>query len=873
MPSRSATRRRTPFPLLISLAGLLGLALGAALLAQAPSQKPPREEEDVTPIKPKRNRPLRVDDDDPAPAKQRPADAVLPVVDLARAAEGARNPLVRDLFRGLAVPHDRLHFSAPPRTDFVEPLHARYLVLKPGRSVAVKVRRLNSKFEADGTEFTVSLTKDHGITYYEQHAIERVHDFLKEKLENEPPGSRKHLSRDAMLREAERVLGSVLRFHESARERGIREGDGWDAMEKQLRSNLRDVQLAQLALRVLARDWDGANALGAALARNYPQDHTVQAEYAGVLAKQAEQSVKEEDYRTARLQVERFLEQFPDNKLIEPLLRRLQDRAANLLREAQRLDKNGKKEEAAEKLRQAEAVWPYSAELRSYRITLGSTYSVLQVGVRSLPKLLSPATACTEVEKQALDLLFESLVRYRANASGGPRYEPVLAADMPRLTPLGREFQLRRSAYWSDGLRVSAPDVRYTARLLADKEWAGHLPAWTELLGHRSAVSVSGDAFQVKLTLGQGYLDPLSLMTFKVLPQFSNLPRADDAKFARNPLGSGPYRLEAVEEERTRFLANSYYGARPDKSGLPRIGDIRFLRPTNAATEFQTSRLHLLLDPPTAQLRQLQDANAGVLRYETLRNRRVWFLAVNHERPVLANDRLRRALAHAINRESILNECFRAGFGQVHRPLNGPYPPDSWAHDPNAGPADLFKQELARPLAKDGLAQRSGATKLKLLYPAGMEEVQRACEMIRKQVQDLDVGLDLELLPRGPAELRREVEELRQYDLAYYSWDYPDQTFWLWPLFDPRGGRNYLNYRNDPELESRFRRLQSHRDFTQVQKLTREIHEHFLKQMPFIPLWQLDTHLVIHPSLQLPPGPLDPHAVFSDVDQWKLEVR
>src|SRR5262249_9099518 len=134
-----------------------------------------------------------------------------------------------------------------------------------------------------------------------------------------------------------------------------------------------------------------------------------------------------------------------------------------------------------------------------------------------------------------------------------------------------------------------------------------------------------------------------------------------------------------------------------------------------------------------------------------------------------------------------------------------------------------------------------------------------------------DAGLQLKLVPRAPADLRREVERDFQYDLAYYSWDYPDHTYWLWPLFAPHEGQNLFGY-PDSELQSAVRQLLTHREFARVQELTHQIHKRFHEEMPFIPLWQLDTHLVVHPHLELPPQ-LDAMAIFSDVDQWKLEVR
>src|SRR5262249_54710203 len=390
----------------------------------------------------------------------------------------------------------------PYTTLFRSPLRT-VVAFKPGRnSVFIKVRRFNDRFELDRDEYSITLTKDHGVTYYEQYALDRVDDFLKKShLDQEPPGSRNFLSRLGMLREAERVLTAVARFHESARERGVREGDEWDDLEKRLRRTLRDVQLDQLRLHVGARDWESAIGVAGHLARSYPEDLDLKRELPRLLAQQAEQLIKEQDYAGARVQTERLLEQFPSSPAIEAVRERLQKKSLALLSEAEKLLEQKNKVEAAKRLEEARRVWPYSNELRSFRGRLGTDFSVLHVGVRSLPQFLSPATASTDVEKQALDLLFEGLVKYRPHAPGGPRYEPVLAADTPRLTPLGRVFHLHRQAFWSDGTRVTAPDVRFTVDLLREKNWA-----WAELLDRRNAVSITDDAFHVKLTLGQGYL-------------------------------------------------------------------------------------------------------------------------------------------------------------------------------------------------------------------------------------------------------------------------------------------------------------------------------------------------------------------------------
>src|SRR5207253_1404681 len=98
-----------------------------------------------------------------------------------------------------------------------------------------------------------------------------------------------------------------------------------------------------------------------------------------------------------------------------------------------------------------------------------------------------------------------------------------------------------------------------------------------------------------------------------------------------------------------------------------------------------------------------------------------------------------------------------------------------------------------------------------------------------------------------------------------------------WPLFDSRpearrpGGPNYLNYHDDGALESIFRAAMSHRDFARVREITHDLHAHLYERMPLIPLWQLDTHVAVHPDLTT--GGLDPLLVFVNVEEWRLKTK
>src|SRR5438445_7956061 len=246
-------------------------------------------------------------------------------------------------------------------------------------------------------------------------------------------------------------------------------------------------------------------------------------------------------------------------------------------------------------------------------------------------------------------------------------------------------------------------------------------------------------------------------MSFKVLPSHRNLTRADDAGFAKTPVGSGPYQIQTGDASQVVFVANPYYEMRSGKAGLPRIREIHFVRSDNPIKDFQEEHLQLLLDWPSSRFKELENARDDV-KLMTLPNRRIYFLAVNHQNPLLGkNQALRRAIAHAINREEILKDCFRAGLTpSTHRPLNGPYLPGSWAYNPTLK-ADPYEPLLAKSQAATARDGRASLGRLTLKYPSGDSAVAKACQQIQEQVKQVNAGVELELRPVEPRLLRRDV--------------------------------------------------------------------------------------------------------------------
>jgi ABC-type transport system substrate-binding protein len=163
---------------------------------------------------------------------------------------------------------------------------------------------------------------------------------------------------------------------------------------------------------------------------------------------------------------------------------------------------------------------------------------------------------------------------------------------------------------------------------------------------------------------------------------------------------------------------------------------------------------------------------------------------------------------------------------------------------------------------------------LDLKYPSGDPAVERACEMIKQQLAEHKVTL--QLTPLEPAELRQKVEVETDFHLAYWHHDYPDEWFSPAGLFDPKarglGNRNFMGYRPEAQFDQLLTRCQNRRDFGELRRAMQQLHAEFRTEMPFIPLWHLDTHVLIHSSLHVHPSValLDPLAPFTHVERWAL---
>jgi peptide/nickel transport system substrate-binding protein len=846
---------------------------GWLLLAQGskPSQAQPPQEEEITtplPVKP----PLREDDET---AKPQPGP-VLAAVDLLAESRRTKHPTLSKFYRDLATPYDELKLRHVPVQKIMPVARAWSDAKKtPNEKLPLVLLEAYAK-NPDTVPLELVIANIDWITHYEEIVSRECEALLK----RDPAG----LSRAEQLTACEKAIAAALLFHEAARERNTRTGPGWDAIRAELVSRLSQVQIEQAKwLAKLPNVAEADQQFRALLARMHgPARNNTQMLAALLQVKVAllnEQLNPPNDERFAevRVAVEELEREFAsvspaERQGLTALIQRLNARGRSLVAESRAREKTDPARARA-LLELAERISPDLPEVKDALLRQRNAYPILGISVPELPRVYWPPDARTDADRLACDLLFESLVQRVPDKSSGISYRPALAERLPQVLSLGREFTLRPGAVWAvgeNGEPVTTADVRNSLTTWQQTAWG-----WAQGLDLVFAGQET-DPSRVPLRLSQGHFNPLGLMSFKILTP-------ERLRKAEEPVGSGPYRLAGVKDGSVVFVANHLFARRPGYRDLPSIREIRFsARPADPARLIRENKLHIVYLPTTEEFLQLKKADNRldtVAEFVSIPTRRIHLLAINHRigRSCATSTELRQLLAFAIDREAILNDHLRHG-ESLHRALTGPFPPGTWAVPDDKTPLHRHETAAAKVLA---VKQQFGTVALKLKHPA-TAEARAVCAAIKAQIESVAgevVRIDPVELPA--AELAKSVEVVHDYDLAYVTYDYPDELYWLGGLLNPAAtaarGANFLGYApQKSRLLELTQEVRNHTDFTQVRRTTHRIHAAFIDEMPFVPLWQLDMHLVLHRNLDvLVPDvrSLDPLNLFHRVEEWKLNLR
>lgn len=497
---------------------------------------------------------------------------------------------------------------------------------------------------------------------------------------------------------------------------------------------------------------------------------------------------------------------------------------------------------------------------RPTRVEAASRAGILLIGNGTEPSTLDPHLATGQPEHHIFHAIFEGLV---APAKDNPDADgPGAAASWTHEKFTVWTFQLQPNGCWSDGTPLTAEDFVYAYRRILDPKLAAEYGTMLSPLANAEAYRTGQitDFSQV----GVKALDPLTLqLTLSgpapYLPSMLKhyawfpLPRHAVEKFGSmtdrntrwtrpgNLVGNGPFMLKSwLISQSIETVRNPHYW----DAATVRLNGITFIPIVSDTTEeraFLDGQLHVTNTVPLASVPGYRKNRPAFYREEPFLS--TYFYRINTTRKPFDNPLVRRALALAVDRESLVRNVLRGG----QKPATGITPPGCGI---GYQPPEVMRfdpAEARRLLAQAGYPDGRGFPPFNILINT-MESHTTIAEAIQAMwkknlripagVLNQDWGVYLES--------QRKLD----YDICRAGWvgDYLDPSTFLalWRTGDGNNNTGWGSAEYDRMLDRSF----TEGDSAQRLALLHDMEKLMLEQTPIIPLYWYVRSTLVRPEVK-----------------------
>lgn len=483
---------------------------------------------------------------------------------------------------------------------------------------------------------------------------------------------------------------------------------------------------------------------------------------------------------------------------------------------------------------------------------------ILVIGNSTEPEALDPQIVTGVIESNIIRSLFEGLCVEHPSKEGvhlpGAAESWTTNEDFTEWT-----FKLQPNGKWSDDTPVTTADFLFAyERILTPDMAAKYASMLYYLVGAEdfnkgkttdfSTVGVKAldsHTLQFSLRASIPFLPDLTKhYTWFPVPKHIVLKHGEIAT-PNNPwsndenlVGNGAFKLKTWKfNDQISVEKNPYYW---DTENV-KLEGIRFLPIVNKYTEarmFFNDQLHLTYGLASEMIEYSKEKYPENLRQETYLGS--YFLRTNVTRDQLKNKNLRKALAHALDSQAIIDYVLKGGqkaaYGLV--PPMGEYqPPRAKSYDPEKAKQFLSEAGITDP------------SKVKLvLLTTDREEAKIMAEALQDMWKK-HLGIHVDIQQREWKTYLDRMSKL-DYDLAVGGWigDYPDPTTFL-DMWKKGDGNNRTGWFSD-KYEATLSAAEKIQNPTERIRKLEEAEKIFLDDMPVIPIFWYTSNYLLHPSVK-----------------------
>lgn len=459
----------------------------------------------------------------------------------------------------------------------------------------------------------------------------------------------------------------------------------------------------------------------------------------------------------------------------------------------------------------------------------------LVVALPSAPLNLDPRVGSDAASGRVFELVLDGLVTKDRHGN--------LIPDLARSWEIldgGRRyrFHLRPGVRFHDGRELTAEDVAWTFRTLIDGSVATTKKGAFTQLERVEAI----DPLTVDFHLSEPFGSFLTELTpFQGIVPSGTTPE----EMNRRPVGTGPFRFVRRTPEEVVLERNpDYWAGAPYLEGvvLKEVPDatVRVLELMKGSVQLVVNDL-----PPDIIPRFRKDPRYRVVEEP---GANYAYLGINLDDPILRHVRVRRAMAHAIDRQRLVDTLWR-GLGVVTETM---LPPGLWARNDDIVPYRYDPAEARRLLDQAGYPDPDGPggePRFTITYKTSTNEPYVLQAQVIQQML-AEVGIRVEIrsyefatlyadVTKGNFQLfslvRTGVIDPNIYQLTLASWNVPPQ------------GQNRGHYHN-AEFDRLIREAARLTDRAARRPLYLKAQEIFARDLPYISLYTR-VNVAVMPAL------------------------
>ena len=447
-----------------------------------------------------------------------------------------------------------------------------------------------------------------------------------------------------------------------------------------------------------------------------------------------------------------------------------------------------------------------------------SDRNTIAMGLSASPINLDPRYVTDAISYRISRLIYMSLVDFNESFHVIPEL-----ATWEKLSPTHYRFILgEKFREFHNGSLLTSKDVKATYQSVLDSEISS--PHRASIAMIESIETVDQNIIDFKLF----YPDPFfpGRLVIGILPmELINKKH----NFARDPIGSGPMKI--------------LHWANDENLKLQRLSDGKIIE------------MITLKDPVVRVLKLLKgdiDLIQGNLPPEVIdwlsRKQLVnvekkigntfTYLGFNLEDPITKNLLVRKAIAHAIDRESIIKYVMKSSARKAGSLL----PPEHWAgHSALTGIE--YNPEKSKMLLKQ--AGYGDPSSLKLVYKISNDPFRlRLATIIQQQLKSVGIKVEIRSYDWGTFYGDIKNGRFQMYSLSWVGLKMPDIFYYIFHSKSiPPYGANRGRF-NDSEIDVILELAKTETSLSKQALLYKDLQENLIKSLPYIPLWYEDNVLI-----------------------------